>query len=373
MLLSGDFDMMRPLFKHYMNILDINRLATKKYYKHDGVAIPETTTIWGTYLNINYGSTEGRGGRPDGNTVNSYIRFHWTGGLELMAMMIHYHDMTGDDKFRDEILIPFSHEMITFYDQHWKRGEDGKIKFSPAQSLETYSNVVNPTPDVAALMYCIPKLLEKTNDPKLTQAWKKTLADLPPLPIRTDPKTGKSRIIPAKEYGRAGNLENPSLYTVFPFRLYSLTSSPKDYALAHGAWEARINREGTGWQQNAIQAAALGLTEEARNYIVASTKNVARGFRFPIMWGPNYDWTPDQDHGGVFQTATQYLAMQYDGDKIILAPAWPMDWRGYIKLNAPKNTTVEFKVYDGKITELKVTPASRRKDILLPKGVFIVK
>ena len=35
------------------------------------------------------------------------------------------------------------------------------------------------------------------------------------------------------------------------------------------------------------------------------------------------------------------------------------------KLHAPKNTTVEGRVENGKLTDLKVTPESRRKDVIL--------
>ena len=92
----------------------------------------------------------------------------------------------------------------------------------------------------------------------------------------------------------------------------------------------------------------------------------APGFRFPIMWGPSNDWMPDQDHGGVLMTALQYMAMQYDGDAIILLPAWPRDWNAHFTLHAPRSTTVECRIQDGEIVDLIVAPASRRLDIISP-------
>jgi len=54
------------------------------------------------------------------------------------------------------------------------------------------------------------------------------------------------------------------------------------------------------------------------------------------------------------------MLMQCEGDKILLLPAWPPEWDVDFKLHAPKNTTVECEVKDGRIVNLVVTPASRR-------------
>jgi hypothetical protein len=83
------------------------------------------------------------------------------------------------------------------------------------------------------------------------------------------------------------------------------------------------------------------------------------------MWGPNYDWTPDQDHGSVMMSALQRMCVQYEGDKILVLPAWPKDWNVSFKLHAPKNTTVEGVYRNGKLEQLKVVPESRRKDVVL--------
>jgi hypothetical protein len=50
---------------------------------------------------------------------------------------------------------------------------------------------------------------------------------------------------------------------------------------------------------------------------------------------------------------------------IRLVPAWPKDWNASFKLHAPKNTTVEGRVENGKVTDLKVTPESRSKDVVV--------
>ena len=89
---------------------------------------------------------------------------------------------------------------------------------------------------------------------------------------------------------------------------------------------------------------------------------------FPAFWGPNFDWVPDQEHGGVLMKATQSMLMQVDGEKIFLLPAWPGDWNVNFKLHAPKQTTIECRLENGAVVDLKVTPESRRQDIILPAG-----
>jgi hypothetical protein len=81
------------------------------------------------------------------------------------------------------------------------------------------------------------------------------------------------------------------------------------------------------------------------------------------MWGPNYDWTPDQCHGTVAMSALQRMLLQYDGDEIHLFPAWPENWDVDFKLYAPKNTVVQASLKNGEIALLKVTPIERKKDV----------
>ena len=47
-----------------------------------------------------------------------------------------------------------------------------------------------------------------------------------------------------------------------------------------------------------------------------------------------------------------------------LFPAWPKEWEVDFKLHAPRQTTVEGILRDGKLVSLKVTPKSRMKDVV---------
>jgi hypothetical protein len=60
----------------------------------------------------------------------------------------------------------------------------------------------------------------------------------------------------------------------------------------------------------------------------------------------------------------QQMIMQTDGKKILLLPAWPKEWEGDFKLNAPYMTTVQGTISHGKIINLIVTPKERAADII---------
>ena len=185
MLYSGDYEMMKPLFSMYMNALPLAEFRTKKYYQHQGAYFPETIYFWGTWNNNNYGWD--RHNKPDGLTDNQYIRYYWQSGIELIAMMYDYYIFTQDKNFLNDTLIPFSKEIIVFYDQHYPRDVNGKIRFEPAQSLETYwEGTVNPLPEIAGLTHVMEQFSEiesEISDLGFIALNRKIKSELPGIPI----------------------------------------------------------------------------------------------------------------------------------------------------------------------------------------------
>ena len=151
MLQAGDYEQFLPFFKMYREALPLAKARTRAYYKHDGAFFSETMYLWGTYVNGDCGYGWDRRNKELGLTDNQYIRRYWQGGIELSAMMLEYYRHTGDKAFVRETLLPIASEIATFYDQHYKRDTTGKIRFEPAQMLETMWDVVNPMPEIAGL------------------------------------------------------------------------------------------------------------------------------------------------------------------------------------------------------------------------------
>jgi hypothetical protein len=360
MLESGDFDLMKPLFRMYLEALDIRKFATETYYNHKGAFFPETLYFWGTYVDANYGRD--RSELPLGMTQNRYIRYYWQSGLEISLMMLDYYAFTKDDAFLNETLLPVVSEVIDFYDYHWGRDENGKILFDPAMALETYNTAVNPLPEIVGIAKICNELLllpEEAVSISQQKQWRRLIDEMPPIPTRM--LEGKEVLSPAQEYSGKQNVENPELYAIFPYRVFGIGKERLE--MARNTFENRLIKQTGGWQQNAIKAALLGLSEEAAELTATNFNAINEAYRFPVMWGPNYDWTPDQCHGSVAMTALQRMLVQYEGEQIFLLPAWPKEWDVQFKLHAPQNTVISGEVQDGKIQELLVIPAERKNDI----------
>jgi hypothetical protein len=247
----------------------------------------------------------------------------------------------------------------------------------PSQAIETYQKTAaNPTPDVAGLLSVLPRLLSLPHDLSSDAqrgSWSSLLKTLPSLPMGTTTKgkippnaqgdpSGKRILLPAQKYDGPKNHENPELYTVFPYRLYGL--GKPDLDLARDTYAARLFPFGKCWGQDGVQSAILGLTTEAKQVVLQEfTAYGNQHFRW--FWSKNSDWIPDVDNGGAGMTTLQLMLMQCDGKRIQILPAWPNEWTADFKLHAPYQTTVEGHVEHGKLTQLKVTPSKRAKDVVV--------
>jgi hypothetical protein len=314
---------------------------------------------------------------PSNDLNSGWMRYHIQGALEVVMQMLDSYECSQDVSFARSSVVPFADTIVTYYDQHWSRETNGKIRLSPVQSLETYQrDAVNPTPDIAGLNAILPRLLAlpaNVASQEQHNRWTKLLQDLPPLPIGKThhgkiPPEGKGDadgtpiILPAEKYGEPRNSENPELYVAFPYRLYGVGKS--NLELARETYAARLFPQYTCWGQDGTQASILGLTAEAQK-AVTSEFTAYGDQRFIWFWRAGHDWIPDLDNGGSGMITLQQMLMQCDGRRIQLLPAWPNEWTADFKLHAPYQTTVQGHVEGGKLTRLQVTPRSRAKDVVL--------
>jgi alpha-L-fucosidase 2 len=354
---AGDFDLMQPLFKMYLDALPLRKTITRLAFNHDGALFQETMEFWGGAPDSDFGRNNSL---PPGQTGHGYMQYYPHGALEILNIMSSYFEFTGDTAFRDATLLPFGKEIIDYYRLHWPLTDDGKIRLTGLTSLEQATDTTNPAPDIAGLITILPKLAACTPDAAQRTLWTNMHAALPPLPRKV---SNGQQILTLAELtpARVSGFEKPELYAMFPYRLYGVGRPDLDLGLE--TWRQRGNQGTGGWQQDAIQAAMLGLANEAKTYITQNYERTSPGFRFQAMWGPNYDWIPDQDHGCVPMSAMQSMLLQPVGDRLILLPAWPNEWNVSFKLHAPQNTTIECEVENGNVTKLIVTPQSRLQDV----------
>lgn len=367
MLAAGDFDLMDPLFRYYEENLAGCSARTRAYYGAEGVYFPETMTSFGTYANGDYGWS--REGLTAGDiSPCPWWQWAWNQSLELTQLMLDYAAYTGDERFLVERALPMARETLRYFDSRFARDGAGQLVISPTQAVETYwQDVVNDSPCVGGLhavcdlLLALPAGVGSAEERAL---WKRMKDACPPLPVVV--VDGVSVPSPARAYkDKRSNVEAPELYPLWPFRQYGLGKPGLEGARI--AYAKRVNPSTVGWTQDGMFAAMLGLTEEAEQNLLAKVRNTHRNFRFPVMWGPNFDWLPDQCHGGNVMSGLQLMLMQCDGRTIRLLPAWPADWNASFKLHAPEKTVVEGRVEGGKLVELKVTPEARRGDVVVGK------
>jgi hypothetical protein len=372
LIMTGDFDLLKPWFEMYLQGLPMAEERTQIYYHHAGAAFIETGYFWGLPNIHDFGWDN-----PITLVQSRYMRYHIQGSLEVITQMLDEYDVVRDADFARTKIVPFADAIVTYYDLQWPHTADGKLRLEPVQSLETYQlTAVNPTPDLAGLKHVLTRLLQLSpayTAPAQRERWSRILEELPPIAVgktaggklppfgKGDPD-GTATILPAEEYGKTSNSENPELYAVFPYRIYGLDKP--DLALARNTFAARRFPWDVCWGQDGPQAAALGLTATAQKAAIHEFEDYGPQ-RFQWFWKAGGDWIPDLDDGGTGMMTLEMMLMQTDGKRIDLLPAWPKDWTADFKLHAPYQTTVEGHVADGKITGLRVTPDSRAKDVAI--------
>lgn len=375
MLKSGDFDMMKPQFDFYKRMLANAELRSRVYWGHDGGCFTEQIELFGLPNMMEYGTKRPAYADP-GVEYNAWLEYEWDTVLEFCQMMLEStrYDGTDISEYR-----PLIESALTFFDEHYRylasrRGSksldgDGKLILFPGSGCETYKMTNNAASTVAALRRVTGSYLDymKAQGDTATSKWTTLLNRIPEIPTRI--LGGREMIAPAKTWERINNVETPQLYPVWPWRFYGVTlgdSAALDVArntFLHDP-DALKFRSVTGWKQDNIWAACLGLTDEA--FALNSAKWADGKHRFPAFLGPGYDWTPDHNWGGSAMIGLQEMLLQTDGDRIYLFPSWPLDRDISFRLHAPSNTVVEATLSGGKLTDLTVIPSGRAADIVLP-------
>ena len=371
MLKSGDFDMMSSQFDFYNRMLKNAELRTQVYWQHNGACFCEQIENYGLPNPAEYGFK-----RPEwfdkGVEYNAWLEYEWDTILEFCQMILETKNYANADITP---YLPLIESSLTFFDEHYRqlasrRGRkaldgNGQLVLFPGSACETYKMTNNASSKIAALRTVLENYGKKDE----------MLKTIPPIPLRyieikdslnpTASPELKQTISPAVSWERINNVETPQLYPVFPWRIYGV--GKENLELARNTYfydpEAIKFRSHVGWKQDNIWAACLGLTEEAKRLALAKLSNGPH--RFPAFWGPGYDWTPDHNWGGSGMIGLQEMLLQTNGEQILLFPAWSKEWDIHFKLHAPSETIVEATLKDGKVTDLKVLPESRKKDIII--------
>ena len=261
--------------------------------------------------------TPATGSTGAGDSSNTFIRFHFTGSLELLLLALDDYAMTQDAA---TLLsnMPMIDAVLTFFRTRFPHRDPktGKTDMFPAQALETHQCpdptsrtkcATNPSTDVSGLravltrLLALPKALSFLSS-TMRAAWQQQLDALPELQF--DQASGA--ILPVAPGYSLGdhNSENTELYPVHPFRIYGSGKPGLDTALS--TYKARKHPCNNGWCQDVVDAAMLGLRDDAKSQVLGRAQSKAE-FRFAGFAGHMQDYEPSADHFSFMRTAMHYM------------------------------------------------------------------
>lgn len=373
MFASGDIEMTDPFFRLYERVRPLAESRAKAYHGSEGAYFPETMTIFGTYSGGDYGWD--RKGHAPKDVLCPWWQYAWNQGPELVGLMLDRWDYSRDEAFLKERALPMAEAVLKYFDTRFRKDAEGRIVLDPTQVVETYwEGVENDMPSTAGLIAVTERLTRlpaRLTSDRQRAFFAKMRKACPELPLEV--QDGARELAPAQKYvPKRSNVENGELYAVWPFRLVDL-ARPALLPEAQRAYAHRGTHLDVGWGYDGNVAALLGMADESARILQLKVRNSHPAYRWPATWGPNFDWLPDQNHGGNLLEQTQLMLMQSDpleqGGAIRLLPTWPKEWNADFRLHAPGKTTVRCVYRNGRIETLEVTPASRLKDVILPAGL----
>lgn len=356
LLKSGDFAMMRQLFDFFNRLLATEKIRTREQIAAKGAIYPEQINFYGLCATVDHGWTNQTG------LPVEQIKYLFSNQLEIALMMLEYAQFTQEDISE---YIDFMESGIEFYDSFYPvNSADGKMVLYPANALESYHPVKNPTDGIAALRSVIPRLLalpERYACGERKRKWQEILDRVPELP--TAQANGRRVITYAETASEIHNCEMPQLYPVFPYGLYGIGKPELERAIHTAKYTVETEQQLShiSWQNMGIQYARLQMKAEAQEFLLR--KMADSGRRFPAFWGPGHDWTPDFNWGGSGSIQLQEMLMQTDDRMIYLFPCWDKTIDVDFKLHAPCQTTVEVSLVAGKLARLVVQPPERLADV----------
>ena len=392
-LASGDLELARPWIDMFARAHSLARYRVERGSHARGAYFPETITFWGAMRDADYGFDRPEG-HPPALAGSDFLAHYFEGSLELAAFLIAHLRYSGDRAAWLERSWPIVRDVLRFYVSFYtRRDEAGHLVIEPAQALETWHEATNPSSAVAGLHRVVNELLalpaelrpeaEDLDLPALARA-------VPPLPLG-DPDGAGPRVLPAERFAKHANMENPELYAVFPYAV-AAKGTPLE-AVGRTTIANRLNRHLGSWHQTPVQYAMLGMAGAARDTLLAIVapdlapdearaslvseldtsdfpdwkKRMFTGMRaplrFPGFYGPNFDWFPDQCHGGVAWLTLQRMALQTHAG-LDLLPAWPAEWDIDMRLHAPGPRVVELTTRGGRVEHRRIDPPPDAPDDL---------
>ena len=426
MLASGDGDYLQTLFDGFVANMPTALARTRAYWpemEQPAMFVPEYThPLFGTSHPASYGCERDNASSPASAypkwwSMDPFNGYNHQGALDLSLFALDHYVHTANATSL-KAMLPHIDAVLHFYAQRWAAGANGQLRLWPTQGLETWqcpgfppaepgdNCPLNDMPTVAGLRKVTEQVLSVVPPSMSTseqrQRWSSLRSRLPDLPVGTPPFAATERdavsatctgeddddsscvgvraitTSPLKEEvvallpceicpNHTSNTENAALYAVHPYRVHGI-GRPTNLTLGLNAYAHRHSNWNQGWGQSPMDAAMLGMAEEASRLVAERAETLpAMGYRFPVFAPPCGDYMPSADHFSVMSNALTYMVVQSlddANDTVLVLPAWPCAWDVDFRVHAPRGTVIAGKLEKGVwVGALEVTPESRRAHV----------
>ncbi len=295
----------------FNNLYSRNFAALKSYtntrYGIDGIWVPETM---------------GWNGNADGTIYSDYTKDIYSTGTEAAENMYAQYRYTGNENYLRNTAYPFMKEVVKFYAKMFSYDSaSGKYYMASSNAHETYWNVRNAITDLAAVRSLFPIAIQVSTklglDSDLRSHWQNILDCLVAYPTHSG-TFGTAYLPHEGATANRSNDENVACEVIWPYSVTGIGAA--DYQTAVNTWKERPCPYDNVWANDAIQAARLGLGDEA----YAGLKTMLQKYQ-------NYPNGLTANTNGVFEYLGVHLSavneslLQSYNDKIRVFPALPAD------------------------------------------------
>jgi alpha-L-fucosidase 2 len=300
-LSSNHVDLIAGFNRMYSRNFAALKSLTSSRYGIDGIWVPETM---------------GWDGNARGTVNSDFTKNIYSTGTEAAYNMYLQYRYTNDIDYLRTTAYPFMREVVKFYAARLSF-TGGKYVMATSNSHETYWNVPNAITDLAAVRLLFPLTIQASAllglDSGLRAGWQTVVSNLTAYP--TD---GSAYLPHQPPIAQTRNNENVAAELIWPYDQTGIGFADQQQAM--NTWNRRPFPYGNVWSNDAVQAARLGLGDQA----LAGMKTMLRQYQ-------NYPNGMTNNTNGVFEYLGVHLAamneslMQSYNGKIRVFPAIPGD------------------------------------------------
>ncbi len=360
---ANHLELHKPYESMYWDMLPEVKKWTTNFWETTGAQYQETIPFNGRLGNWD----KDRSVRPrlPVPALDGYTSLILSSSAEIAMQFWWAYSYTGDEAFLRTRAYPLMKAVGAFYVNYLEKDASGTYQDWPSNAHETYWTVLNPLPDLTAMRWLFPRLIQASEhlncDADLRPVWRDRLEHLASYP--RDSETGALLPYQARpnEQRQSRNGENPELHGVGVFPLMILGSD--EYDLGLRTFLARRFVCANGWNTDAICAARLGLRGDA------DSRSEGADQQHGLEWllrqhAERYQNQPSGlcdyagrarpphaylEASGTLATAVGEMLLQSFDGVIRICPALPAGWDATFKLLAHGGFLISAHAEQGKL------------------------